>query len=71
MDVLTYLVSMRPAIPMSSEKPCAVASNSELRRWIENGSVLINGVNMKYNNEINKVDSLVFFPNSKRRTTVW
>jgi hypothetical protein len=43
MTVLQYLIQLRPALPMSVEKPCTPVSNSELRRWIKDGSVIING----------------------------
>ena len=73
MRVLEYLIGLRPAIPMSTERPCTVTSNSELRRWIKDGSVIINGERVKIDQEIEPgdVDSLVFFPKSdKKRTTL-
>lgn len=72
MNVLQYLSQLRPAIPMSREKPCTVASNSELRRWIADGSVQINGERWSADEEAPaSVWSLVFFPKSaKNRTTL-
>jgi hypothetical protein len=70
-DFLTYLINLRPAIPMSTERPCTIASNSEIRRWADGGMVEINGLKMKATDKVNyPIKSLVFFPNSKRRTTL-
>lgn len=71
MNALTYLNNLRPAIPFSSEKPCSIASNGELRRWMDSGAVLFNAERMKWDEDVNfPVFSLVFFPNSQRRTTI-
>lgn len=77
MNVLQYLQGLRPAIPLSREKPgskdkaCSVASNGELRRWIADGSVQINGERWAADEEMPPmVWSLVFFPKSKSRTTI-
>ena len=57
-------------LPMSVERPCTPVSNAELKRWIRNGSVLWNTEKCEVNEEIDfPVDSLVFFPKSKRKTT--
>ncbi len=70
MNVLTYLNNLRPALPYSSEKPCTLVSQSELRRWIANGSVVINHERVTMDDEIDFiVHSLVFFPKSKTRKT--
>lgn len=74
MNTLSYLNNLRPAIPYSAEKPCTQCSNSELRRWLQNGSVLINGEKAAWDEEIDyPVFSLVFFPKSEKRKTtlVW
>ena len=72
MTVLQYLIQLRPALPMSVEKPCTPVSNSELRRWIKDGSVIINGERWQPDEEAPVwVFSLVFFPKSPtRRCTV-
>lgn len=71
MNVLQFLIGLRPAIPMSREKPCTVASNSELRRWIADGSVQINEERWAADEEMPPmVWSLVFFPKSANRTTL-
>ena len=39
------------------------ASNSELKRWCENGSLVINGEKVKWNEEIDfPIISVVLFP---------
>ena len=46
-------------------------SNSELKRWLLNGSVLINGVKPKPQDIIEyPIRQLIFFPDSKNRCTV-
>jgi hypothetical protein len=71
MNVLQYILSLKPAVPMSNEKPCSHASNSEVRRWINDGSVLINYYRWTPEEELDcPVVSLVFFPKGKRRTTL-
>lgn len=71
MNNLTYLINLRPALPMSIEKPCTIATNSEIRRWLDGGMVEFNGKRPK---AMEKVDfpiySLIFFPKSNRRTTL-
>lgn len=72
MTALQYILSLRPAVPMSVENPCTYASNGELRRWLQQGAVICNGERLDPNEQIDfPVFSLVFFPKSeKRRTTV-
>jgi len=69
--VLTFLNSLRPAIPFSTEKPCLPASNGEITRWCKNKAVLINGETVDSKEVIDfPVFSLVFFPKSGRRTNL-
>lgn len=72
MKVLEFLISLRPAIPMSVEKPCIQMSNGELRRQVLQGSVLIDNKKVNINDDIVfPVTSLIFFPNSfNRKTTI-
>lgn len=70
--VIDFLVSIRPSIPFSTERVGTVASNSEIRRWCNNGGVVLNGVAVGHSDLLAcDVSSLVFFPNSKRKTTVF
>lgn len=58
----------------SVEKPCLPASNSELKRWIKNGSLEINGYVDRNPDEVidYPVMSVVIHPKSaKRRTTIF
>ena len=69
MKALAFLLSLRPALPMGLDnKP---ASNSEVRRWLSNGAVEINGNRPKAEDIIAfPVTSLIFFPNGKKRCTL-
>jgi tyrosyl-tRNA synthetase len=71
MRAMEFLNNLRPAIPMSAEKPCTAMSNGELRRHIQSGAVLFNGEKVAVDEEIDfPVNSLVFFPKGKRKTTL-
>jgi hypothetical protein len=73
MNALSFVLSLRPAVPMSIERPCEPASNREVRRWMRDGAVLINAQRVLPDAQIERDDvrSLVFFPKSTaRRTTV-
>jgi len=51
----------------STEKPKQKASNSELRRWFEKCSVLINGQRMKATDLVDHVETIVLFPKSEKQ----
>ena len=71
MQALKFICSL-PHVPMqfNGTKPVH-ASNSEKRRWLQNRSIIINGVKPTWNDEITfPVTQLVFFPKSNRRTTM-
>ena len=72
MTALQWLMSLRPALPMSIEQPRKPMSNGELRRHMQQGGVLINGQRVAVDEAIDfPVFSLVFFPKSDgRRTTL-
>lgn len=71
MQVVYNFIKLLPAIPMSVERPCTHPSNSEIRRWINDGAVRINFERWKADEEMPPlVYSLVFFPNGARRTTM-
>jgi hypothetical protein len=58
-------------LPMSIERSCTEATNSEIKRWFKQGAVIINGKRPKPNDEIEfPVTEIVFFPKGKRRTTM-
>lgn len=71
MTAVQWLVSLRPALPMSVERPGTAMSNAELRRHITQGGVLVNGERITADEPIDfPVFSLVFFPKGARRTTI-
>lgn len=79
MNALSYLNTLREmrALPTSSERPkdkdgvVQWPSQSELRRWCQQGAVLFNTETVAWDEEIDfPVFSLVFFPGGKRRTTL-
>lgn len=78
MNVLSYLNSLRPAIPYSAERTvdaqgkCVLMSNGEIRRQAKQGAILFNGERVTADEEVDfPVFSLVLFPNSaKRRCTL-
>lgn len=70
MNALSFLNSLRPAIPLSIETPCKPMSNGELKRHMQQGGVLINTEKIKPDEPINfPVFSVVFFPKSTSRKT--
>ena len=73
MTGIEYLRVLRAlgCLPMSAEGRHPEASNSEIRRWLEQGAVEINGARIRPDQEMpDLVVSLVFFPGGKRRTTM-
>ena len=57
-------------IPMSIEKPCTYPSKSEIKRWLNQSSVVINGVKPKAEDDVEfPITELVFFPKSKTKMT--
>ena len=66
--VLAYLNSLRPALPMSAEKPCIPMSNGVLRRQMAQAAILINTERVTPDELVDfPVFSLVFFPKSAAR----
>ena len=54
----------------SAEGQRGPASNSEVKRWIEQGAVVINGKRWKPMDPCPAVQSVVLFPKGSRRTTL-
>ena len=47
------------------------ASSSELKRWLQNNVVLVNGESLKWNERMDfKINSVVLFPKSNGRITL-
>ena len=79
MKAIEYLISVRDVakIPLYSKekcgkgKPCISPSNSEMKRWLDKGSIEINGKYPKPFDDIgDKIDSLVLFWKSDNRITL-
>jgi hypothetical protein len=73
MTALQWILSLRPALPMSIERPCTHASNSEVKRWMQQRAVIVNGEPVAPDAPLRGCDvgSLVFFPKGARRTTLF
>ena len=71
MTAIEYLKSF-PFLPPSAEgKQVGRPSNSELKRWLEKGSVIINGVRPKPHDELTfPITNLIFFTSGKRKCTM-
>lgn len=78
MTILHYLINVCPVLPMSIERPPSDfepgeknPSNGEIRRRLKNKAVIVNGkaVDDKFIITL-PLQSLVFFPSGKRRTTL-
>jgi len=79
MRVIDYLNNLRTmgALPVSAERRVDVngivqwPSQSELRRWCQQGAVLFNTERVAWDEQVDfPVFSLVFFPRAKSRTTL-
>ncbi len=69
---LDFLISLKDAhlVPWSRER-AGYPTNSELRRWLNDRAVVINGRKLGPFDPVERpVNSLVFFPKSKGRVTV-
>jgi len=73
MTALEYLKNLpRKYLPKSLEHGIRCPSNGELRRWLNDKGISINGERPKANeNILFPIQQLVFFPKSKRKTTIW
>lgn len=71
-SVLSWLLHNPCLQNMASvDCPGKIASNSEKRRWLENRAVQINGEYLSADDDMPyPIESLVFFPNGKRRCTM-
>ena len=69
LTALDFLMELKWAgmILWSQERGNRPASNSEMRRWLTQGAILINGKRPKMNDKIEfPVTELVLFPNGKK-----
>lgn len=60
-------------VPGQENKKPLIATNSEIQRWVEQGSVLFNGERVTKDEEIDfLIISVVLHPKSEKfRTTIW
>ena len=70
MTAYEYLMGLpRNMLPKDKSLGNVELSNSSIRRWLKNKSVIINGIKPDFNEEIKTpVEQLVFFPKGKRVT---
>jgi hypothetical protein len=78
MNALEWFMRLHKGLPeypmsgfFSTERPCKIASNSEIRRWFEKGSILINGKKANIYDEITNIYSCVVHPKSKSKITIF
>lgn len=74
MNAYEWVLRLNQAVGgfFSTESPKKRASNSEIRRWFEKGSVVINGKAVKKDDEMTEpIHSCVFHPKGKRRCTIF
>ena len=71
MTAFEYLKSLKYLPGSTENKHYGRPSNSEIRRWLLNGSVIIDGDKPKPDDIVYlPIWELIFFPNSKRKTTM-
>ena len=71
MNALAFLIDLHAVCHFQTKegKKVGRASNSELRRWLQNGAVWVNGETVQWNEEIDfPIFSLVLFPKSSKVT---
>lgn len=71
-DALAFLIAARDVkgFAPSDDRGQWPPSNSQLRRWLDNGSVLINGARPKPTDAIEfPIREFVYFPRKKRQNT--
>ena len=73
MTGLSFLLSLHEVCIFQTRegKKTGKASNSELRRWLQNKAVLVNGEALDWNEEMDfPVFSMVLFPKAEGRVTL-
>lgn len=67
----TYLLSLNEFCSFQSRERMGKASRGELKRWLMNGAVVMNGEPLAWDEEIDfPVYSLVLFPRGNRVTLI-
>ena len=71
MTALKFIASFKIFSREKTKGDLGPASNSEVKRWIDSQSVLINGETVEWNEEMNfPLISVVVFPKSEKRVTL-
>ena len=72
MTALEFLKELpRNWLPVNTDRGIHAPSNSDLWRWLKNGSVVINGLRPKPNDAVEfPVIEFVFFPKGRRVTII-
>lgn len=71
MKAWQFLIDLHSVCHFMSRERSGKASNSELKRWLQNQSVIINGRRIKWNEEVDfPVKECILFP-KRNKTTVW
>ena len=69
MNAWEYLRELHTVCEFHSKEREGKATNSELKRWLQNQSVMLNGRRIKWNEEVNfPVEQLILFPKRNRIT---
>ena len=64
-----FLMTLNEFGAFQSRERTGKASNSELKRWLQNGAVVVNGEKLLWNEEMDfPVNSVVLFPKGNRVT---
>lgn len=69
MTAWEYLLDLNEVCQFHSRERSGKASNSELKRWLQNKAVIINGVRPNFNDTIEfPIEQLILFPKKSRIT---
>ncbi len=73
MNALAWFLKLNKGVGgfWSTENPKRTASNSEIRRWFQKGSIIINGKKASIEDIIVEIDTCVIHPNGKARCTIF
>lgn len=65
-----YMMDLNEVCSFMSRERSGKATNSELKRWLQNQSVVLNGRRIRWDEDVDfPVNQLVLFP-KKRKTTI-
>lgn len=70
MRAFEFLFLLHTTCFFQSRERDGVATKSELRRWLRNKAVIINGIAVSEFEELTRITSMILFPKSKQRITI-